>query len=495
MNTKSANNRDWPSDTAALLKLGKLQVPNNYWTVNDAFQGTQVFGATGSGKSSGSGRAIAEAFMRSNFGGLVLTAKNDERATWESLAEKFNRTQDLVIFGEEQSHRFNFLRYERARSGKGSGHTENLVNLFCAVMEVADRKSSSDADAYWMRAMKQLLRNSFDLMLLAGVEVSLHSLYELITSAPATLAESKDPEWQYGSACYRLILHAKSLVEDPRRQSDLKATEAYWLRDFANLASETKTCIVNMFTSMADTFLRGMMAEMFCSDLNFTPEDCFAGKVIVLDFPVKAYQGLGIFAQVLFKYVWQRAVEARVPALLPRTEIQETIRPVFLWADESQFFVNGYDSLFQSTARSSRACTVYLTQNLPGYQDAFGAASGKAAAESFLGNLQTKIFHANGDPQTNNWAADSIGRVKQVQIQSGWNQSEQNKGSNQSTGSSLAFEYSVQPQVFTLLKSGGVENQGAIESIIFQAGRPWAVEAESGQKVLRNHLRHTFKQF
>lgn len=32
--------------------------------------------------------------------------------------------------------------------------------------------------------------------------------------------------------------------------------------------------------------------------------------------------------------------------------------------------------MFQTTARSSRVATVYMTQNLPNYYDAFGADSG-----------------------------------------------------------------------------------------------------------------------
>ena len=81
--------RDWPDNDMALLQLaygtGK-NLPENYWSLNDAFQGVQVFGATGSGKSSGSGQALARAFLDSNMGGLVLTAKTDEVHAWQQYA-------------------------------------------------------------------------------------------------------------------------------------------------------------------------------------------------------------------------------------------------------------------------------------------------------------------------------------------------------------------------------------------------------------------------
>ena len=74
--------KDWPDNDEALLELGNQRDgskrPENFWCLNDAFQGTQILGGTGSGKSSGSGQAIARAFLEANMGGLVLTAKNDE---------------------------------------------------------------------------------------------------------------------------------------------------------------------------------------------------------------------------------------------------------------------------------------------------------------------------------------------------------------------------------------------------------------------------------
>ena len=479
-----------------LLKFGNNERESrNWWSVNDAFQGTQVFGSTGSGKSSGSGKAIAREFLLANFGGLVLTAKTDERAEWVKLAKETGREDHLIIFGEGNDKRFNFLRYECDRPKRGGTDTESLVNLFCSILEVADRKPSGNGnDSYWMRAAKQLLRNAIDLVIIgAGIEkLELALICKVITSAPTSIIESYSQDWRDNSKCADLLTEAKNRAASLNRQEDFEVTEDYWLREFAMLAPETRGSIVNMFTTMADCFLRGLLRELFCTGKNFSPEDCFNGKIIILDLPVKEYHELGIFAQVLFKYVWQRAVERRIPPGIGHERAQEEIRPVFLWADESQFFVNQYDALFQSTARSSRACTVYLTQNLPGYQSALGGAN-SSAAEAFLGNLQTKIFHANGDPKTNEWASSSIGRVRQVQLQGGISQGEQNRGSSHNASGSMQFEFVVQPQEFTELRTGGFENEGLVDAIIFQSGRRWMVE-EGRQEIPRNFIRHEFKQ-
>ncbi len=491
--------KDWPDNDEELLAFGPRRTPENFWSLGDAFEGLQVFGGTGSGKSSGSGQAVARAFLEANLGGLVLTAKPDEILSWKRYAADAGRETDLLIVEEGSPYRFNFLRYELNRPGSGAGHTENLVNLFCAVLESSEKRQGQGGgnDAYWQRTLKQLLRSAVDLAVLGMGDVDLPGLYRIITSAPKSSAEVDDEGWQKRSACFALLEHSEAEAKTKGRETDWQLTRDYWLLEFPGLAPETRSVIVSTFTSMADCFLRGMLRTLFCSDLNFSPEDSFNGKIIILNLPVKEYNELGQFAQVLFKFIWQRAVERRIPRGISREEAEAKIRPVFLWADESQFFANSYDAMFQSTARSSRACTVYLTQNLPSYHSVFGGGNSKSEVDAFLGNLQTKIFHANGDPTTNNWAADSIGRTRQLQLYGGLSEGVNGRGQpgnmNQNAGGSMVFEYLVQPQEFTTLRTGARDADFKVEAIIFQGGRRWSA-FEGSKPTSANYIRHSFSQ-
>lgn len=495
--------KDWPDDDEALLELsadGKTCPPENYWCLKDAFEGVQILGGTGSGKTSGSGQAIARAFLDANLGGLVLTAKTDEVLAWKNYARDAGREADLLIVEPGGKYAFNFLTYELKRPGSGAGHTENLVNLFCSVLEAAERKQGQGGgqDAYWQRTLKQLLRNAIDLAVIAADEVNLPALYKIITSAPRSSAEVADDAWKKDSICFALIEEAEGRAKEKKRENDFELTRDYWLREFPGLAEETRSVIVSTFTSMADCFLRGLLRNLFCGELTIKPEDSFDGKIIILNLPVKEFNELGQFAQVLFKFCWQRAVERRIPAGIDRAQSQATIRPVFLWADESQFFATQMDALFQSTARSSRASTVYLTQNLPSYFSAFGGPNSRSDTESFLGNLQTKIFHANGDPSTNNWAADSIGKTRQMQFSGSLSEGQNNRmagavNSNMNAGGSLVFEFLVQPQEFTMLRTGGLEADFCVDAVIFQGGRRWQVPDKS-KMTARNFIRHVFPQ-
>lgn len=501
MTTPKTPQRDWPDNDRALLQFlpdGKTKLAENYWSINDSFQGVQIFGSTGSGKSSGSGQSLARAFLDANFGGLVLTAKTDEVFAWQNYAKAANRLDDLLIVDETAGHRFNFLGYELNRPGLGAGQTENLVNLFCSVLEAAERRSGGGGgnESYWQRTLKQLLRNAIDLAVIATGDLDLPKLYRIITTAPRSPAEAESDEWKNdpGCDCSAAIEAAELNSKEKDRVNDFEMARDYWLREFPSLATETRSVVVSTFTSMADCFLRGMMRKLFCTDTTFRPEDCFDGKIIVMNLPVKEFNELGQFAQVLFKYVWQRAVERRIAPQIDRKLAEETVRPVFLWADESQFFANSYDAHFQSTARSSRAATIYLTQNLPSYFSAFGGANSRSEVEAFVGNLQTKIFHANGDPTTNNWAADSIGRTRQMNYYGGRSEGgTQGGGGNQSAGGSQVVEYLIQPQEFTMLRTGGAECHMQVDGIVFQGGRVWVAPTKSGTQT-QNFIRHVFPQ-
>ncbi|MCC7169911.1 MAG: hypothetical protein IT459_05655, partial [Planctomycetes bacterium] len=186
--------------------------PEDVWTLGHAVEGCLILGATGSGKTSGSGRAIALAMLRQGFGGLVLTAKADERAIWERYCAETGRSDDLVVFAPGGSWRFNFLDHERARAGSGAGLTENIVNLLATVLEVADRGSSGsggrDSEQYWVRASRQLMRNAVDLLAMAKGRISVPDLYRLVISAPPSIEQLRSEEWKSRSFCFHCLAEA-----------------------------------------------------------------------------------------------------------------------------------------------------------------------------------------------------------------------------------------------------------------------------------------------
>lgn len=477
---RRGNKRPVPTGTWDLATPLLAWSESDVCTLRDAVAGTLITGATGSSKTTGSGRTLAKAMLRHGFGGLVLTAKADERTNFERYCAETGRSRDLVVFGADASLRLNFLDYELNRPGSGAGLTENIVNLFSTVLEVADRGTNGgdgrDGEGYWRRAMKQLCRNATDLLSLARGRLSMTDLYRVVVSAPMSAAQKRSKEWQAGSLCFQCLAEADKRPKTPRQQHDLEVVADYFLVEFPELSEKTRSVIVSTFSSMADMLMRGLLRELFCTDTNLTPEATIEGKIIVVDLPVKEFGELGQFAQVLWKTLFQRAIERR--------DVTKNARPVFLWADEAQHFITSNDASFQATCRSSRVATVLLTQNVSNVYAALGGGEkGRAEAASLFANLNTKILHANGDPVTNEWAASLIGRSRQFLANGSSSQSANERleqplwmdglfqTGTTSAGFSETYEYEVQPAAFTQLRTGGPDNDWIADAIVFQNGR------------------------
>jgi hypothetical protein len=436
--------------------------PKDVWRIRDACEGTQIFGATGSGKTSGSGRALARAFLENDFGGLVLCAKNDEPELWLRYAEETGRQSDIIQLSHEQ---FNFLHYEANRPGAGASQTENLVTLFMQVAEIAgQRHGYATADPYWERAVKQLLRNAVDLLSIAHEAVTLPGLFEIVRTAPQDAEQARSQAWQKESDCFKYLEEAGTrAVENPAVQPEYQMTAKYWLEEFPRMDNRPRSSIVSLFTTLADSFLRGTLRKLFSSETTVIPDHTTLGRIIIVDLPVKEWGELGQYAAVLMKFMTQKALERRAA---------DDLRPVFIWADEAHYFATAYDQIFQTTARASRACTVYLTQSYSNYLSALGGEQARPKVDSLLGNLQTKIFHQNSDTVTNNWAAEVIGRRLLYRLSSSSTYSHQ--GSSQTEGEQQVVDLELQPREFTTLWKGGPQYRGLIQGIVFQSGRRWS---------------------
>jgi hypothetical protein len=447
------------------------------WSIRDALEGTLVLGATGSGKTSASGRTIALSMLRAGWGGLVLTAKPGELAVWEGYCREAGRSDDVIVIDASCKLRFNPLAFESQQSIMGAGLTLNLVHLLTTILEAAappeDQGGGRSDEAYWKNAMRQLLRNCVDLLTLGGETISVPHLYQLVISAPQSLEQVESDRWRGTSYCFACLSQAEDRAKSPRDAADFELVANYFAQEFPQLSEKTRSIIVSMFTATIDVLNRGLLRDLLCTTTNITPQEIEKGKIIIVNLPVKEYGVVGRTAQVIFKYAFQRAIERRDVNLSPL--------PAFLWADEFQNFVTEYDYQFLATCRSARVASVLLTQNLSGLEAALGGQQkGEAAARALVGQLNTKVIHANGCPHTNSWVADLLGKGLMCLMSS--NQSRQQEvsvgallGTQQpaqlSSGFSEHMDYLVQPSEFSRLRTGGPVNDGLVDAYVFQNGR------------------------
>lgn len=430
----------------------------------DALTGVCVFGATGSGKTSGIAKHLALGYLANDFGGLVLCAKKEERQQWQQWARDTGREADLVVVNGGGQARFNFLDWEAARAGEGGGLTINIVALLDeiagAIAGSAGKDEGGGDNKFFDDALHHLLTNLVDLPIFAGLPVSLPLLRSIVTTAPTTLKDLQDPDWQKTSTCAAIIAEAEQKLDKQNKDliADFEECKNYWLREFPVLSDKTRSIIVLSFSMLVRPFITRPLRKLFSSDTTVTPEDAFHGKIIIVDLPVQEYRLAGRVANLAWKYCFQVAVLRRMQP--PKGYL----RPVFLWADEAQNFVSDFDAEYQAVARSAGGCTVYLTQNRESYRRVLGNDD---AVDSLLGNLQAKFFCQNsGD--TNEWAAKLLGE-RWVSI-SGTSVSRNEQGASGGVSRTEQRRYFVEPARFTTLKRGGDVYGFQVETIVYKGG-------------------------
>ena len=459
----------WWTPDFTLLQFGEYE-DDTAWTLRDACEGVFITGATGSGKTSGSGATLAQTFLQYGFGGIVLTVKPDERQLWQRYAEACGRTDQLCIVEPNGKFRLNFLDYEARRPDVGAGLIENLVNLFYTVLEVYTRSQGVQAnEGFWQNTGRQLLRNVLRVLERSRETLSLDDIAVFLTEAPQNLKQAENGTWQTTKHFGVWLQWAIQRAENTPHERVIDEARRYWLQEFPALADKTRSCLITGLTAMADTFVEPTIHDLFCTDTTVIPEAVCEGAIIVIDLPLKRWKTVGLFAQMIWKYLFQEAIERRSDA------DDATRRPVFLWADEAQFFYSEHDGLFQSTARSSRCATVYLTQNIPNFYGMLGGSQAQSKVDGFLGNLNTKIFHCNNDPTTNQWAAGQIGRTLTQRFSSSSSRSSKgfldvNPQQSFSSGTQDVIDYEIQPSEFTQLRSGGLHYDRLVDAYFVKSG-------------------------
>ena len=513
----------------SVLDTEIMNFEGNSWMTRDAATGLICFGMTGSGKSSGPLRSIAMRFLELGYGGIVFCAKPDECDTWIGYAKEQGRDKDIILLSRET---FCFLDYEFSRpSESGGGQVENVVNIFLEVVKITkDKKQGGTSDAYWQNAIKQVLRNTITILVMAGEAVTLPNIKSVIDTVPRNkdMAESQknylamlqsfctyesnkillkegtkvfddvisEFEVQYFKGTdnrkesaamkeYCSQLFVKAILNGHGDNSDFELGLNFFFVEFPNLDDRTRSNTISSFTVLADAMLRGEFRRCFgAKESSLVIEDLYRkGKILIVDQDVKRHGLVGQMTAAIVKLCFEKMIERREDISDPDA------LPVFLWGDECQYFTLDYDQIFQTTARSSRTLTVYATQNLDNLYNGYG----KEQANSLLGNLGTKIFCQNGDYNTNKWAADSIGQeVLRRRSQnfgdskSGGMKGDYNKSDNFSEGWSEQKDYKVDIVQFTTLQTGGPRGQCQVGYIFWQSGR-----------VLKNgdvYVRGTIKQ-
>ena len=492
-----------PTTNEDLLDTTLYTMPNSKDTISwaDALEGTLVLGTTGSGKTSGSGKHIATAMLQGGFGMLVLCSKKKERASWEKLIKEVapDRAKDVVVFNKGCKLTFNFLEYDMFREGQGAGDVLNAIESIMSLNEVNRAYLSggggSNEDRFWDLSLRRLCARSISTLRLAGEEISIINMRKLVSSSfkgeeadhymklerqadnekidqakQQQAAEELDKMIE-SSYFLQVLFNISASSEEENEEVELLMN--YWFKEFPKIGERANSIITESYMGIVEAFLnQGVLKSHFSSGLSpeLLPENIYLqNKIVILDFPVKEIGVPALYAAMIYKTTFQAAMERR------DVDTEKNPKPVGLFIDEVQQFISyRHDIQFQATARSSWVACTYLTQNLDGVVNVMGGQHALSKAKSFLGNLNLKIFGANGDFNTNQWASQMIGmhlvNHENVTI---------NEEMKVSKSKNQHKEYKVMPSYYTTLKTGRKRNSYQVETVVFKPGRTWGKEKQN----------------
>ncbi len=454
-----------------IREVGKGEQP---FTIADACCHVGILGATGSGKTSGAGDFLGVGYLGSGaeMGMLILCPTLTEKDRWIDLTKRTGRSEDSRIFDASGEHyRFNFLDWISGFANEGAGLTINVVALLEEIITALEpeKASGGSENLFWEDSLHQMLVALVLLLQLAGFELSLPTMRDIVRSAPQSREQARDAKWQQESAFWFFLEKARVLCEsaDEETQADYTECRAYWLDDFANLSEKPRSIITLMFTKLAQNFTTRPLRKLFCTDTTLRPEDTFGGKVIIIDLPTQEYRLVGRIAALVWKYCWQVAVMRRKPA-----PDGQYLRPVCCWADEAaDNFLSRGDLAFAAVARQSAGCMVYIAQNVSQYRKRLG---GDDAFEAFFSNLQTIFMHQTTGPGCR-WMAERLGERWESIVTTGAGNAMLAQGDavpSLSSNVSLSEQrrYLVEPSLFTTLKRGGPAYEYEVECILYKGG-------------------------
>jgi len=359
---------------------------------------------------------VALSFLNAGFGGLVLTVKSDETEHWTEYARQTGRAKDLIIFNAGRLS-FDPLAYTWNIPGRSAAHIETIVELFTTLMAVGKVYQPSSGERYFEQAVEELMRAVLIVLSNAGEPISITAIHKVVCSPPVEREQVDAQAWQESSECSRVIskLRERRTNFTPTQWDDLDIAIVYLLEKWPSLDPRTRSNVESTWSGMASKFTYSPFREMFCSGrVDFTPEQTtHERKIVIVDMPILEYgRETARLCQVLVKIIFQRA-------WLRHQYKLGCCHGAFLFQDEFALLMHRHEAQFHMVCRSSGIAPICITPNILNIAaEEFGEQTPGSKTLGFLGLLSVKIFNANNETQTNEYAANQIGREYRYRTES-----------------------------------------------------------------------------
>jgi len=449
----------------------------------DLDEGVFVAGAPGSGKSSTIGVEAPLAALKAGASVVFFTEKEGDEARALAITKAAGREADVSVMRVGGDVKNNLVD----TAFRFGGVEEVVATIGVAARAVGPENSVGRSDdKTWQTAGDNSVRFCCDLSVAAGSELSLEHLAELIATAPTSKKEAavlRELEKLLGEGSMRpedLTTFQRDWIKAgwnfrkgncPLDPNTLRAMQRYWLHQFPGLSDKTLSSVRFSMENSIIALTRGAIADLCTSETTFDFSSLRSRKVLILALPPARYGTAGRAIQTMVLYLVQRQLE--------RDEHRggHRLRPVMLFIDEAQSYVNDELVEFLARARSSRAWTVLITQSFAGIRRKLGPESTNALLEV----LNTKILFAPADRDTAEISSALIGEE--------WNFEPTLSSSGGYTFNDQKRRM-VEPEEFMDLERGGRDFDFLVRSFVFKPSTRWGPNGENFLEVVWKQRRN-----
>ena len=467
--------------SATFLKLSKT----DNLSLRQAFQNFIIFGDPGSGKSVGVMANIITSYFNFGFGLIATVFKEEEVNNILSIAEKYNRMDDVIILSPANRWCCNILQDEY-NSTKSIKSVLEVITKVNNIIQGGGSSASGDHQ-FWLDQAQEMFEAALRLVILKGVENLVLSEIEkvILNGIKKASNDSQEPKVdeqadaildQYYDLAFDKIVEINDKLQNDSvfgserfeieedRDGLLDALK-YWQEIIPQVSQKQIQSVMTVVKSLFSRVKNGAIEKLLFADSNDIEKaktDNFymdftltrKGKIIILNYPKEKYKETGALFQKIAKVIWMDSMQRNKEG-----------QPSVLFSDEYQEFASDYDTQFLSISRSYRVSLLLATQNIPSLKSVFN----ENKTDKFLANIQTKIFNKTTDISTIDYCQRLVG--KRVGDTSSLSLSRSNSESSNSLSQSLSKnQVDIVDQKYLHNLNSNIDFPNYTESVLFSQG-------------------------
>ena len=331
-------------------------------------------------------------YDKPNLGMLILDVKGNFYKQVLNYADKYNRTEDIIVISLDSDIRYNPLHKPDLNPSVLANRLKTILELF----------SPQTFESYWLDKVQDILTECIKLCRLYNDGyVTFTEIHNLINN--------NDYYKSKIDILRNLFISGKLSNEDVY---NLYSSLSFFENEFTKLDERTKSILKSEITRITGIFVSDYkISKTFCSSKNELTFENFEevinnGKIVVLNMNIAKYKNLSKIIAAYLKLDFQSEV-------LSQLSKNNNLNPTIFMCDEYHEYVTLSDADFFAQSRESKCINIVSTQS---YSSILNTLQNEASVKVIVQNLVNKLWLRTDDVYTIENAQKQIGREDKTKI-------------------------------------------------------------------------------